>query len=232
MDSFLRRLKYYGIGFLIGLIFVLFFFQNRGCSWLPSNRVKNSILDRVLVVSDKELVELDSRGISKEEVIEVLNEGEVIFNESKKKGNPQVYVVRHKHDDKELDFYFTLPKESYISELQISPAKASLVKNTVLGKGKVFRFPNEKHLLYVDSSSLLNCQQAELGLINTDRMYDQWKESARIDFEKSQLMKTPKPEHFFEFKDTKGRWIGTRSIWYKTKINISYFDLPFETKCK
>jgi hypothetical protein len=232
MDSFLRRLKYYGIGFVIGLIFVLFFFQNRGCSWLPSNRVKNSVLDRVLVVSDAELKELDSRGISKKDVIDVLNDGEVIFNESKKKGNPQVYLIRYEHSGKELDFYFSLPKESFISELQISPVKASKVKNTTEGKGKVLRFPNEEHLLYVDSSSLLNCQQAELGLINTDIMYDLWKKSARIDFEKSQLMKTPKPEHYFEFRDSKGHVIGTRSVWYKTKINISHFDLPFETDCK
>jgi hypothetical protein len=55
MESLWRRLKYYGIGFGIGLVFVIFFFQNRGCSWLPSNRVKNSILDRLVVASDETL---------------------------------------------------------------------------------------------------------------------------------------------------------------------------------
>ena len=53
MKSWIKRLKFYGIGFGIGLFFVAFFFQNRGCSWLPSNRVKNAILDRLIVVSDE-----------------------------------------------------------------------------------------------------------------------------------------------------------------------------------
>ena len=68
MDSIFRRLKYYGIGFGAGLVFVIFFFQNRGCSWLPDNRVKNSILDRVLVLPETESVQMKKYGLTKKDL--------------------------------------------------------------------------------------------------------------------------------------------------------------------
>ena len=68
MDSIFRRLKYYGIGFGAGLVFVIFFFQNRGCSWLPDNRVKNSILDRVLVLPETEAVQMKKFGLTKKDL--------------------------------------------------------------------------------------------------------------------------------------------------------------------
>ena len=54
MTTFWKRLRYYGIGFGIGCIFVFFFFQNRACTWLPDNRIKNSILDRTIVIQEDE----------------------------------------------------------------------------------------------------------------------------------------------------------------------------------
>lgn len=232
MDSFLRRLKYYGIGFGIGLIFVLFFFQNRGCSWLPGNRVKNAVLDRVLVVSDEESAKLSSFGIGEDELVNVLNDGKVLFKESKKEGNPQVYVIEHEVKGKAQKFYFTLPKESFISEVKVGSQKATSVRNSTSGFGNIIRYPNDENLIYVDSSKVLDCQQAALGMINTTEMLKAWKKSARIDFAKSDLRKSPKPEHYIEFKDKEGRWIGTRSVWYKTKISVSRFDIPYETGCE
>lgn len=233
MDNFVRRLKYYGIGFGIGLIFVLVFFQNRGCSWLPSNRVKNSILDRVLVVSDEQQIQLKSKGLSKKDVIAALNDGDVDFGESKKDGDLKVYAV-----DKELEgkgkfrFYFTLPKESYITELNVSAKNASDIKTTTSGTGKIYRFPNDKNLIFVDTNKLLFCQQQSIGLSETNKLFDQWKKTAIIDFGKSDLSRSPKPEHFVVFQDKMGRSIGSKSVWYKNKIDISYFEIPFETGCK
>ncbi len=233
MDNFVRRLKYYGIGFGIGLVFVLVFFQNRGCSWLPGNRVKNSILDRVLVVSEEQQSQLKAKGLSKKDVIAALNDGEVDFGESKKDGDLKVYAV-----DKELQgkgtvrFYFTLPKESYITEVNLSAKNAKSVQSTVVGKGKIYRFPNEKNLIFVDTNNLLLCQQQSIGLSETSKLFDQWKKTAEIDFGRSDLSRSPKPEHFVTFKDKKGRLIGSKSVWYKNKIDVSYFEIPFETGCK
>jgi hypothetical protein len=235
MDSFLRRLKYYGIGFGIGLLFVFVFFQNRGCSWLPSNRVKNSFLERVIVVSEEQGKAMSEKGITVKDVVAALNDGDVDFGESKKSSdsNPKVYAV-----DKELDgkgnvrFYFTLPAESFITEVNFTAKNAVSVQNSINGKGRILRFPNEKNLLFVDSSKVTRCQLQVLGLSENKKLYRQWKRSARINFEKSSLKLSPKPEHYIEFSDGKGNWIGSRSIWYKNKINISSLDLPFETDCK
>lgn len=84
MESFWRRLRYYGIGFGIGLLFVFVFFQNRGCSWLPANRVKNSVLDRLLVIPDHQEKAMNDKHVNVKDIVNALNEGDVEFSESKK----------------------------------------------------------------------------------------------------------------------------------------------------
>jgi hypothetical protein len=96
MTTFLRRLKYYGIGFGVGMIFVFFFFQNRGCSWLPDNRVKNSILDRVLVMSSDEMFHFHKATIYNEDIIALLNDGDVDFKKSKTEGEMKIYFIKNK----------------------------------------------------------------------------------------------------------------------------------------
>ena len=53
--TFLRRLFYYLIGVGIGLIFVFFVFGNRGCSWLPQNKVKETINHKILISASKKI---------------------------------------------------------------------------------------------------------------------------------------------------------------------------------
>ncbi|HRP53737.1 MAG TPA: hypothetical protein PLI97_09545, partial [Fluviicola sp.] len=91
MKDIWRRLRYYGVGFGIGLIFVFFFFQNRGCSWLPENRVKNSMMGKILVVSPETQKKLH---MSDEQVVSFLNDGAISFRSSKKQGDPKVYSFK------------------------------------------------------------------------------------------------------------------------------------------
>lgn len=233
MDSFLRRLKYYGIGFGIGLLFVFIFFQNRGCSWLPSNRVKNSFLDRLIVVPDDQMDFLVKNGLTTKDLIQVLNDGDVNFSESKKTGNPQVYTLEKEFDGKgSLKFYFTLPKESFISEVHFEEKSAQKVKNTTEGLGKIIHYPKDDNLVFVDSAKYVTCQQEKLGLLNPVDILKLMKKSGEIDFSHSNLKQTPKPEHLIIFNDKQGRKIGAKAVWYKNKVNISTFELPFEVDCK
>jgi hypothetical protein len=232
MDSFLRRLKFYGIGFSIGLLFVVFFFQNRGCSWLPANRVKNSILERVLVVPDAELAALKSKGISKNDLIQVLNDGDVDFSQSAKKGNPQVYKLLKEFKGKEMAFYFTLPDESFISEIHFTEKKARNVKNTTEGLGTIIRFPADKDLVIVDEGKLLTCLQEKMGLINPKRILKCFVKSGKIDFSKSKLSAKPKAIQAILFKDLKGRSAEATAIWYKNKINVTSFTVSFANECE
>ncbi len=219
MTNFWRRLTYYGFGFLIGMLFLVFFFQNRGCSWLPSNRVKNAVLDRLVVVSESTEAQLLKKGITLEDVVQVLNDGEVDFSKSKKDGDDKVYYI-----EKDGETYlFSLPYESFISEVHLGK-NAKSVKTSTEGFGKILRFPNDDNLVYPDSTKLVTCQQQELGLIAPKEIFAMIKSSGKIDFGKCDLSKRPKPEQYIWFTDKKGRTIGVQAIWYKNKINITRFD--------
>ena len=215
MDSFFSRLKYYGIGFGIGLIFVIFFFQNRGCSWLPDNRVKNSILDRVLVLPESEAQQLKKFGLTKKDLTLVLNDGEVLFDESKKEGDPKVYVVEKEIPSHgKMKFFFSLAKESFISEIHLKLNK--LNKNSF----NIYII-NMSNILYYSPK----CQYCK-------DILKYLKKSGKIDYSKSHLQATPKPEHFLVFTDEKGREIGANVIWYKNKLNITNFVIPFKNSCE
>jgi hypothetical protein len=217
MENLWRRLKYYGIGFSIGIIFVIFFFQNRGCSWLPGNRVKNSVLDRLIVMSDDTEAVLKKKGISKEDIVGVLNDGDVEFGESNKDAASKVYII----EKDGIKYAFTLPYESFISEVFIE-GDASKVKNSSKGFGSIIHYPADENLVYPDSTTLMTCQQEELGLIEPKKIFDLIKKSGKFDFEKSKLDERPKPMHYLVFTH-KNKQLGAKVIWYKNKLNITSF---------
>lgn len=230
-SNLLRRLKFYGIGFGFGCIFVFFFFQNRGCSWLPGNRVKNSILDRVIVANDLEWEFMKSQGITKDEIIDMLNEGDVDFKNSKKDGETQVYIIEKEFD--KIGFtrlYFTLPKESYISEVKMGAKTAQEVDNTKTGYGRFINFPKDDFLIFPDTTKRVTCQQELLKLIDPKDILIKVKTTGFVDFTKTDFTIRPKAEHYINFilgKDT----IGTKSIWYQNKINLSNFFIPYSSDC-
>lgn len=217
MSTFTRRLKYYGIGFGIGLVFIFFFFQNRGCSWLPSNRVKNAILDRLIVVSDSTNLVLKSKGLSVDDIVNALNVGDVQFDESDKDKQSKIYIIEQDN----VKFAFTLPYESFISEVQIRE-KNKKINATKNGLGTILHYPNDEYLVYPDSTQLVTCQQEALGLIEPVKILKLIKKTGRFDFQKSHLKQRPKPEHFITF-ESKGETVGAKIIWYKNKLNITSF---------
>jgi hypothetical protein len=232
MDSIWRRLKYYGIGFSIGLFFVFFFFQNRGCSWLPENRVKNSILDRVLVLPAQEEALIKKFNFTEEELTHVLNDGKVLFGESKKQGNPKVYAVEKEIEGKGTHtFFFTLPEESFVSEIFFSVENARQVKQSTQGKGRLIHFPKDDELIFVDSNYTAKCQQSRLKLDESKDILKLLHKNGRIDFSKSNLKASPKPEHYVEFTMKNKNLVGTKMIWYKNKLNITRFIVADSIDC-
>jgi hypothetical protein len=228
MKTFFDRLKIYAIGFGIGMVFVFFFFQNRGCSWLPDNRVKNSILDRVIVVQSDVELQLKKKGINQKEIIALLNDGDVDFSKSKKDGQFKIYLVSKDN----LKLFFTLPNESFISEVRLANVAVNSVKNSIKGTGKLIHFPKDDELVFADTTKLVTCQQQAFGMIENRKILKSLKKQGLIDFEKSDFNIKPKALQYLFFKDKKGRKIGASAVWYKNKISIDHFDLPFETDCQ
>lgn len=235
MSTFLSRLKVYAIGFGIGLIFVFFFFQNRGCSWLPDNRVKNSILDRVLVISDEEAPKLAAKGITNEAVIEMLNTGKVNFRKSRKDTGSKVYFIEKDN----VQLYFTLPEEGFISEVKLADQPVSKIRNTASGFGKLIRFPQDDDMVFADTLAKITCQLEKAGLLQTNLIQKSLEAGGTIDFSKSDFklrsrsatVEGLKPMQYLWFNDPKGRKTGTQAVWYKNKITMIAFDLGFENDC-
>ena len=84
MNTLKRRLLYYGLGFGMGLLFVFFFFNNRGCSWLPENRIKTLLAQKIIFVSEKNLGVLENLKIDKSELKKYIESADVDFSKSVK----------------------------------------------------------------------------------------------------------------------------------------------------
>lgn len=231
MKNFLRRLKFYGLGFGIGMIFVFFFFQNRGCTWLPSNRVKNTILGRVIVVNDSQMAQLKKHGVNRKDLIGFLNDGEVAFDDSKKQGNPQVYSIKRDVNGKEVKLWFTLPKDAFISEVQWPSGSVFRAHNSVEGYGSMVHFPNIKNIVYLDTNRHLTCQQSFLGLISPMDVMKCLKRNGRVDFSKADLNADPYPLQFVTFTTRKGKLVSAETYWYQEHIRFREFILQDTLDC-
>lgn len=99
MQQIWSRLIYYGIGLLIGIIFVTILFGTRGCNWFPENRIKASVLSQILVTQSDQLLSLED----KRKIVDHISKGDVVFDKSVKSGEPKAYFFE---SEVEQDYYF------------------------------------------------------------------------------------------------------------------------------
>lgn len=224
-SSLLRRLKYYGIGFGLGLIFVVFFFQNRGCSWLPDNRVKNAVLQRVIVIPENQEKLFETSGITRDVLVQYLNEGVVEFGDSDKKGPNKRYKISL---DERPNIYFTLPQESFVSAAYIEPPKKVDERS---GLARPVYFPNEKDFVFIDTNQVLNCELKQFGWSESLDVYNDLKSIARLNFDESQFEAVRKPRHVFTMSVNRKK-VNLECIWYKNKINVVALSSPQITPCE
>ncbi len=225
MSTFLRRLKFYGVGFLMGCVMVFFFFKNRGCSWLPGNRVKNSVLERLIVIPDDENAKLKKYNLTVENIIEVLDDGEIDYDKSQKSDKKlKYYVLQKKFHNKNFDFTFTLPKESFISEVRINEIKN--VTTTTEGNGKIIYIPNDPYIFSLDTNMRIFCARDYLKT-NEKELYKEILKNGKMSFKLSNLEIQPKPEHVFYYPKNGSDSVVFNSIWYKNKILVlDFLNLP------
>ncbi|MEZ4937679.1 MAG: hypothetical protein R2799_08805 [Crocinitomicaceae bacterium] len=115
-SKFSRRIKYYLIGLGMGLVMTFFIFGNRGCSWLPENRVKEQIENGILVRSDSMKCILECNEISDDFIFTLIEKGEVLFSESETQKEPKVYVIEYK----EVKVHFSLDEDSVASIVNVN----------------------------------------------------------------------------------------------------------------
>ncbi len=223
MNGFWRRLRFFGIGFGLGLVFVFFFFKNRGCTWLPENRVKNTILGRVLVVDEDQESVFKQKGLTRKDLVQFLNDGDVNFGESNKQGNPQVYSVSKTIRNKEFTLWFTLPKDAFISEVRWPNGSIQKAINSTTGDGEMIYFPAVKNMVFLDDNTDLVSDLNQLQINDAQRIMKAMKASGKIHFDRSNLKATPYPEHMISFYTKKGALVTANTIWKEE--HIQFFHL-------
>lgn len=228
MSNLFRRLKYYGIGFGLGLIIVFFFFGNRGCNWGPESRVKTAIKERVLVVNQANELELQKKGVSSDELRQLIEDSDIDFSASKKEEELKVYYFQNE----KFDFLVSLPYESYISEISLLETDAFQFNTSTTGSGTFLHFPKDQDLFYVPENPLLTCQMNEMGFKDNNALFEAIKSNGMLDYSGSNFKIRPKAEHLIRFKDKKNRNVAAKTIWMKEKIEVVSFTFDTIIPCK
>ena len=234
MTSFWKRLRYYMIGFGLGLVFVVFFFQNRGCSWLPANRVKNTLLDKVLVVQEDHSKIMEEHGLTNDEIAQFLNLGDVEFSLSLKDNNvyPKVFVISRTVNETKHLLAFSIYEDSYISLVNyLNEGDTPVRYEQPEGMGDFIRTPSDSGLVFIDQTPYVECVSAPLLLTDGMEIAKKLKESGRIDFSKSNLM-LPKAEHYITYKETDSTLVKAKTIWYESRITFKDYYWDEELDCK
>lgn len=234
MKGLLRRFKYYGIGFTIGLIFVIFFFQNRGCAWLPANRVKNTLLDKVLVVPETEKGKLEAANISNEQLISFLDDGSILFSESLKDQNkyPKVYIFEKEFEGQPSRVQFSIYEDSYIAPIHyLGSDQAPSRYEELKGMGDFIKLPRDSALVYIDKSNHVQCKSRPIIDKDKAALTQFLKESGQINFSKSNLM-LPKAEHYISFMQNDTSLVKAKTIWFESRITFKDFYWDYKLDCE
>ncbi len=163
--------------------------------------------------------------LSTDDVVQVLNDGDILFSESNKDQEHKCYIIEREG----ITYAFTLPAESFISQVFVN-VKKEVKSTSKKGVGKFIHFPMDDNLVYVDTTEILACQQKELGLENPQEILKSIIDNGRIDFEKTDLSMRPKAEHFI-YLEYEHKKIGANFIWYKDKLNLISFEFEGSEKC-
>lgn len=222
-----NRIKFYAFGFLIGLIFVFLFFQNRGCSWLPENRVKNAILENVIVCSPEAIDFIQSQKLTTEDYILLLNDGDVKFGKSKRDGEPKVYYLTGKSPQGEIQAQFEMRRFGFVSRMEPLSANQSRKELNKDDIGVIIRIPADTAL--VAFNDYAKCQSSLLN-INEKTVLDALQKSGKVNFSKSDLSDPDKPAYHLEFQVGE-QIIHGLATWYKTKIYFTWFYEAGDGKC-
>lgn len=233
MKDFFRRLKYYGLGFSIGAIMVVFMFDNKGCSWFPSNRVKDNLFNRMIVVNASSYDKITEQGFKEAEFLKTVQAGSVEFGKSKKQGLDKVYRIDYETPKgKKEHCFMTMGDESFMTEIIFSSKKASQISPTNSDAelpGKILFIPKNEFLFYMDSSSVLTEKMKSIGIKNDKELNRLIRKNGRFNFSRSYLLQHPKPVHCLQFNvsNTSKEMLFVKCIWYKDKIKV--YDLSIET---
>lgn len=203
MDKFKNRLKYYLIGLAFGTLIVYFMFGNRGCSWLPANRVKNMIGEKEIVVGDSILAIMQCATINNDDIYNLLkSDGEVEFSESETQTTPKVYHLTGEKEGKTYYAKFALYEEKELSEVVAVGIDGATCSANVSNSNKsTVPLPHDDVIQILESNEFrvltkAECQMETYNL--SEELVFAFHKTATINIEKSQPRLSPNPEYVME----------------------------------
>lgn len=233
-SSFWKRLRFFATGLVLGSIMVYFIFGERACSWLPGNRIKEDVIDRVIVFPESEIDALEVMGVTENTIYDLIVNGKINFKESIREPNvyPKSYVLEQKTDSVFKRVQFSLYEDSYITVVHaLEDNKEAKIYDHLDGWGRMVKFPRDTMLVFIDKSNYTQCKSR--GLISSkpnDIVQDMIK-SGRIDFENSDLTLT-KATHRISFIQNDDVEVNAETIWYKHRITFKDFFWDEKMDCE
>lgn len=231
MQGIWKRLRYYLIGFLIGTVFVSILFKDRGCSWTPSNRVKNSIQDKIIVFPENQIQSLDALGLNKDNIYKFLVNASVDFSNSLKDKYPKVYIIEE-NDSIDKRLQFSLYEDSYITIVHALKKDEKAKRYEQLeGWGEMIRLPKDSSLVFIDKSNYTQCKARGLASKDQQEITNAMKATGRVDFSKSDLMLT-KAVQQIQFIQNDTLEVNAKTIWFESRITFKDFDWEYKLDCE
>lgn len=220
MDNFFRRLKYYGIGFGIGLIFVVLLFQQKGCTWTPGNRVKSAILERIIFIDSLDARYLKTNNISPKTLRKFIEQGTVSFLKSKRNGSEKLY---HFHGNlgtnKSKDCLIAYREKSVVVDIDFEHSDINKYK-PLFGFAKPFLYKKKN---WFSGKWELYDLKGMVASAAPEKFTALFLKNGLLDCNKSTLANR-KPIAYISIKnqqkDTHQQEYILKTIWYQEKIEI------------
>lgn len=233
MKKLVRRLGFYSIGLIVGIIFVLLVFGERACTWLPGNRVKEEIISKVIVFPEDQLEALEAMNVNEQTIYSIVVNGRINFKESIKDPTqyPKAYVFELTDSTGFKKVQFSLYEDSYLTVVHPLNDEESAGKYDHLeGWGKIVKLPKDSSLVYVDRSDYVQCKASPLKNAHPDQIASDLQKTGKINFSKSDLM-LPKAEVQVHFQQG-DLDITAETIWYKHRITFKDFLWEEKLSCE
>tara|TARA_B100001093_G_C26854615_1_gene1026813 strand:- start:3819 stop:4562 length:744 start_codon:yes stop_codon:yes gene_type:complete len=124
--KFTKRLKYFSVGFGIGILFVIFLFKDREFkwSWLPGNRVTDFILDHPIKINSDFYTEINLNVNLSTQIFNTLLNGDVDFSNSDTEGPIKKYIIEYNQNTVHIAISFkdSISQIIKLNEMEFSNA--------------------------------------------------------------------------------------------------------------
>jgi hypothetical protein len=225
MESVWRRLRYYGLGFGLGLILTFGIFNTRGCSWMPENRVKEAINKRIWIIDNQTIKYFyKQHKLNDKKFHRLIQDADISFTKSIRHGRHKVYDLTFTDgNNKEAHCKALMTDESFVVEFRPNSVGCNSVGCKEVKKiyAQIVHVPKNKNLVYSDDSPKIKEHLRALGIPNDIQLQKELL-NGYFDYQKSRLKEQPRPIHVIKFRPTlrPKLQVTAACIWYKDKIKV------------